>query len=103
VEHDVGLGIRPHATASAASAAQRISCALLVTELTAFTQARSEDPDMAHVIPFPRRAGPLVPREPTLREILLSRGIEPTGEERKRKRREASTRRKTEKEQGGRG
>lgn len=56
---------------------------------------------MSTVIPFPRRLRAAGPPEPSLREILISRGIEPTLEERRRKRRERaehlkSMRRKTE-------
>lgn len=43
---------------------------------------------MAIVIPFPNRKHACVPREPSLRETLVSRGIEPTADERRRKRRE---------------
>lgn len=43
---------------------------------------------MATVIPFPRPRRLAVPRAPSLREILISKGIEPTGDERRRKQRE---------------
>jgi len=47
---------------------------------------------MATVIPFPARKCVRETPEPSLREILMSRGIEPTGDERRRKRREQQAR-----------
>jgi hypothetical protein len=49
---------------------------------------------MSTVIPFPKPARLERAREPSLREILISRGIEPTGDEQRRKRRERAQRRK---------
>lgn len=49
---------------------------------------------MSTIIPFPSPARADRAREPSLREILISRGIEPTGDERRRKRRERSERKK---------
>jgi hypothetical protein len=54
---------------------------------------------MATVIRFPTR-GSFEPPSPTLREILRERGIEPTGDERRRKRREVANRRAGERQSG---
>jgi hypothetical protein len=49
---------------------------------------------MSTIIPFPTKVRVERTREPSLREILISRGIEPTGEERRRKRRERAEQKK---------
>lgn len=43
---------------------------------------------MARIIPFPTLRSACVREELSLREVLISKGIEPTGDERRRKRRE---------------
>ena len=59
-----------------------------VTRFTAITAAIKEHSAMATVLHFPTRRAPTQEQEPTLRDILRSRGIESTGEERNKKHRE---------------
>lgn len=76
-------------------AKSRVLVKLRTNDVTGFTlkpAALPHHPLMARVIPFPKTYRQAAFREPTLREILVSRGIEPTGEERRRKAREHAAR-----------
>lgn len=67
---------------------QDVGRADFVTRFTAITVAIEEHSAMATVLYFPTRPAPAQEQAPTLRDILRSRGIESTGEERNRRRRE---------------